>query len=150
VSFLERTIQPGEPGPKFRALTDEEIDAREAALNYAARIAESERPLPDKELQYLYDGFLRENILETKAVIALGLSFGESLTLSMDLEWVRFSDVWGEETGLAPPALTCYCSPINIIQKRLERKEALNIAQLRIDTISTLEESVAEGNIGRR
>jgi hypothetical protein len=146
----EKKIGPGEVGPDFRPLTDAERNAREVALNYAARIVGCERPLPDEQLQYLYDGFRREKISETKAIIALGLSFGESLTLHADLEWIRVIDEYGEETCLSPPGLTYYISPISMIQRRLARDETIDIAQLCQDTVGTIQDEIAGGNIGAR
>jgi hypothetical protein len=121
-----------------RDLTSDEIVALEQGLNFAAKLAQGDRPLSARELQVLYDAFLREHVTEPDAIISLGLAFGENIAHTEAFEWVRVEDEYGEETSLRLVGKTVYCHPISIIQKRLEAQEDADIGQLTGDTISNV------------
>ena len=131
--------------PKIRELNADEVLAVESGLAFAARIAAVERPLSLDQLQTLYDGFLNEAVDDANAVIALGLSFGQCVLSSGPFEWVRFQDDHGEETSLAVIGASICVHPISMIQKRLQRGEAISIEVLCNDTLATLGEQVSKG-----
>lgn len=112
--------------------------ALEAGLNFAARFAGAPRPLSTEAVEALYNAFLEEEIDDSDAIIALGLSFGETFLAHGDFEWVRVVDEYGDETCLALTGKTVFCAPISMIQKRLERGERPDIRLLREATIEQI------------
>lgn len=133
-----------------RELTVAEVEALEAALSFAARIARVERPLSLEQVQDLYDGFLEEEIDDADAIMALGLSFGQCLISSGPFEWVRVTDEYGEETSVAVIGATIYIHPISMIQKRLADREKIIVEQLCNDSLSHLGALVDKGNYSTR
>lgn len=134
---------------QIRPLADDEIKARDAGLEMAARLVGEPRPLSLAHVQALYDVLLVEEG-GTEALIALGLAFGEQVAAASDFEWVRVSDEYGDETCLAPPRKQIFCAPISMIQKRIGRQERLDIAVLRDETIATVRKRIAEGQAADR
>ena len=133
-----------------RELTVAEVEALDAALNFAARIARVERPLSLEQVQDLYDGFLEEEIDDVDEISALGLSFGQCLISSGPFEWVRVTDEYGEETSVAVIVATIYIHPISMIQKRLADREKVIFEQLCNDSLSHLGALVDKGNYSTR
>jgi Domain of unknown function (DUF3806) len=133
-----------------RELTVAEVEALEAALSFAARIARVERPLSLEQVQDLYDGFLEEEIDDADAIMALGLSFGQCLISSGPFEWVRVTDEYGEETSVSVAGATIYIHPISMIQKRLADGEKVIVEQLCNDSLSHLGALVDKGNYSTR
>lgn len=118
------------PVPIVRALSSEEISALEKGLDLAARLADAPRPLDITQVQRLYDDYLDEEIDNVEAIIALGLAFGDVMRRQGNLVWARVIDEYGEETCVAAPHKVVYSGSISMIQKRLARKEKVNLAQL--------------------
>ena len=133
----------------IRELTDHEIAARESSLDTAARLAGASRPLGTKHVQALYDVLVAEDAGD-EALIALGLAFGELIAAAPDFEWVRVSDEYGEETCVAARGKEISCAPISMIQKRIERRERVDIAELRDGIIASIRERIAEGSAKER
>ena len=123
--------------PVARDLTSEERLALEEGLDLAARIAHAPRPLDIADVQRLYDGYLDEGITDSDAIIALGLAFGDDVKRHGNLVWVRVIDEYGDETCLAAPHHIVFSAPISMIQKRLRRKEKVDLMQLREATLET-------------
>ena len=126
-------------------LDSDQQSALNDGLNFAARVASKDRPLNSKAVQELYDGFLNENISNPEAIIALGLSFGQLFVEYNEFEWVRVSDEYGEETVVSPKGWRTICSPISMIQKRLERNEQVNIINLYEHTLSSIRRIIEDG-----
>ena len=93
---------------------------------------------------------MEEAVEDTDAIIALGLSFGQCILSSGPFEWVRFSDEFAEEAGLAFEGITLYLLPISMIQKRLLRLEHVSIEALCNDTLTHICEQVKKGGLDRR
>ena len=134
---------------QLRPLTNDELAAREAGLDMAARLAGASRPLSVAHVQALYDVLLSEEAGD-EALIALGLAFGEQIAAISDFEWVRVSDEYGDETVVAAPKKEIFCAPISMIQKRIQRQERLDIAAFRDETIAIVRQRIAEGKAADR
>jgi predicted metalloprotease with PDZ domain len=106
----------------LRPLNPEELGAREAGLDMAARLVGARRPLVIAHVQALYDVLLESEPLD-EPLIALGLAFGDMIVARGGFEWVRISDEYGDETW----------------------KERLNIAELRDGTIEAIMKRIGEG-----
>src|SRR5581483_1648416 len=107
-------------GFEIRSLNKEEQAALEDGLRLSEELASTSGTLQPAQIQKLYDTALECAALDDATIIAIGLAFGQDLKLHGGYEWVRVSGAWGEETCLAVPRLTIFCSPISMIQKRLE------------------------------
>ena len=130
---------------QIRALSDDEIVARDAGLDMAADLIGAPRPLTLAQLQTLYDVLLTETATE-EALISLGLAFGEQLILSAPhFEWVRVSDQYGDETCVAVRGKEIFCAPISMVQKRIRRKEQIDLKLMRDGTIATIQSRIDEG-----
>jgi hypothetical protein len=125
-----------------RGLNAEEKVALEAGLDLAARIAGASRPLSLAQVQALYDGFLEEGITDTDSIIALGLAFGDDMVRHGGLIWVRVIDEYGDETCVSAPHHIVDAAPISMIQKRLNRKEDVDLLALRAATLQAIERQV--------
>ncbi|MGD2131322.1 MAG: DUF3806 domain-containing protein [Maricaulaceae bacterium] len=135
----------------LRPLSADELLALDEGLAFAMRISQaSQRPLSVQQVQSLYDSFLEEEIDAPDALIALGLAFGETIVEESNFEWVRAEDEYGEETCLSPPGKNIHCAPISMIQKRLRRKEAVSIEQLRDETIKVIRAKLDNNEIQDR
>ena len=133
-----------------RSLTVEEQSALNSGLDFAARIAWARRPLSLPDVQNLYDGFLEEEVEDADAIMALGLSFGQCLVGCGPFEWVRVIDEFGEETSVAAVGSAIYVHPISMIQKRLARRETVDIEQLCNDTLTQIGPKIASGDFSPR
>jgi hypothetical protein len=131
--------------PQISLLTPDLKSALESGLDLAARLAAAPRPLSDVHVEALYNAFLDEGVEDVEAIIALGLSFGESFVTRGGFEWVRVLDEYGEETCVAVLGKATFCSPISMIQKRLARAERPDIRLLREATIRDIEDMIAGG-----
>jgi hypothetical protein len=130
------------PLPVIRELSSDERAALEEGLDLAARIADVPRPLDISQVQRLYDDYLNEQITDSDAIIALGLAFGEEVRRKGKMVWARVIDEYGDETCVAAPKHMVNAAPISMIQKRLKRKERVNMAQLRDATIDAMEKQI--------
>ncbi len=129
--------------PVIRNLTDDEKCALNEGLALAANLVAGNLPLSVEQMQELYNALLETK--SEKAIIAAGLSFGQLIADKAGFEWVRVSDEWGEETSVSPPGVRLFCSPVSMIQKRLNRSEAVDIGALRDATISSLMQMIESG-----
>jgi len=127
---------------ELRTLTFDEVDALNAALDLAARLANAPRPLRSDLIEALYNRIHGSDLRNPTHIIALGLAFGDELLKHGDFEWVRVTDDYGEETCVAIRGLSVYCSPISMIQKRLSRSELPDFVELRKATIAMMEDMV--------
>lgn len=126
----------------IRSLTPEEISARDAGLELAARLAGVPAPMDIQQVQALYDALLAEGVYEGEASIAAGLALGALIAAQGEFEWVRISDEFGDETVLSPPGKDIHCAPISMIQKRLQRRENVDLACLRDGVIQTIHDRI--------
>jgi Domain of unknown function (DUF3806) len=83
-------------------------------------------------------------------VIALGVAFGELIVGKAGYQWVRVIDEWDSENSLSPIGWDACCHPTSMIQKRIERREAVQLSDLVDDTIYTIEKRIADGHVGIR
>lgn len=128
--------------PVIRKLNSDEFEALEQGLNMAARIADAPRPLGISHVQRLYDDYLDEQITDADAIIALGLAFGDEVRRKGKMVWARVIDEYGDETCVAAPKHMVHAAPISMIQKRLKRKERVDMTQLRDATIDAMEKQM--------
>jgi hypothetical protein len=129
----------------MRPLNSEEAAARDAGLELAARLVGFPPPLSMADVQTLYDVLLDVSDPPAEALIAAGLAFGEQIIAASDFEWMRVSDEFGDETCVAAPKNEIFCSPISMIQKRIEQKEGWDLVGLRDDTIAIIRKRIEEG-----
>ena len=123
---------------EIRNLNAEEISALSDGLNMAGRMLNYEGSIPANKVQELYDYFLNNGREFEEGVIALGLAFGALFIDGGGYEWARVSDEYGDETVVRINGKKLFCSPISMIQKRLDRREAINIQELYQDTVEAL------------
>jgi len=139
---MSKTPNQEEPSQVLRELNSDEREALEEGLELAARIADARRPLDILQVQRLYDDYLDEQITDTDAVIALGLAFGDEVRRRGNLVWARVIDEYGDETCVAAPKHKVHAAPISMIQKRLNRKERVNLTQLRDATLEAIAKQI--------
>lgn len=135
----------------LRPLSSDDIAARDAGLDLAARLIDASRPLRMNEVQALYDALLAGCIDgDGDASIALGLAFGEQIVSKAAFEWMRVADEYGEETCVSPFGKEIFCAPISMLQKRLKRREATDVARLRDEIIEVIERRIDEEAVADR
>ncbi len=115
----------------------------------AARLVGAVRPLTTAQVQALYDMLVTEEAGD-EAVIALGLAFGEQIVRVSGLEWARISDEYGDETCVAVRGREIFCAPISMIQKRIRRKERVEVGSLRDEMIAIIRKKIDEGQVADR
>lgn len=122
----------------IRAPTSEGAGALGAGLDMAARIADAPRPPELADVQRLCNDFISEDVTDQNALIAPGLAFGDDVARHGGLVWVRVIDQHGYETCIAPPHHMTRAAPISVIEKRLKRREAVDLTTLRTATLDTI------------
>ncbi len=133
-----------------RNLNSAELEALQAGLDLAARLANSDGPPSLDQVQILYDAFLAEYLDDSDAIIALGLAFGQCIVSSGPFEWVRCIDEYGDETSVSVVGAAIYIHPISMIQKRLASRERVVIEQLCDDSLAQLAGLVNKGGYAKR
>lgn len=134
----------------IRKLSDDERSALEEGLALAAKLVDGEPPLSTVQVQELYNALLTDHPGYAEGVIVAGLAFGELIAVEGGYEWVRVGDEYGEETMLSPCGTQIVCAPISMIQKRIAASEAINIAELRDETIKMLQRQIDGGDYRKR
>lgn len=135
----------------LRPLASDEVAARDAGLDLAARLINASRPLRLDQVQALYDAILGGRVDGGgDASIAVGLAFGEQIVSTAAFEWMRVSDEYGDETCVSPPGKEIFCAPISMIQKRLKRREAIDVARLRDEMIEVIQRRIDEESVADR
>jgi Domain of unknown function (DUF3806) len=135
---------------RLRQLSSDEVAARDAGLDLAARLIGAPRPLRIDQVQALYDALLVERADNRDASIALGLAFGEQIVATSEFEWVRVSDDYGDETCVSVPGKEIFCAPISILQKRLKRRETTDLTRLRYEMIEVIQRRIDEEAVADR
>ena len=136
---------------RLRPLLSDEIAARDTGLALAAQLVGASLPLRIDQVQALYDALLTARVDGGgDASIALGLAFGEQIVSTAAFEWMRVSDEYGEETCVSPPGKEIFCAPISMLQKRLKRREAIDVARLRDEMIALIHERIDEEGVDDR
>jgi hypothetical protein len=130
---------------KISGLTVEQAQAVDEAIALAADYLETDPPFSSVEVQRLYDAVARDHPENVEAQIAVGMAFGEMIISKADYEWVRASDGYGEETALCHRTAAVTCFPISMLQKRISKREEVDLAELRDATIAVVEEAVTNG-----
>ena len=131
---------------KISGLTVEQAPAVDEAIALAADYLATDPPFSPDEVQTLYDVVARERPHHVDAQIAVGIAFGEMIIDKTDYEWVRVSDEYGDETALCHRTAMVTCFPISMLQKRISKREEVDLVELRDATIATLEEAVTKDN----
>ena len=103
-----------------------------------------------EEIQSAYDAQLASGNMDEESLVALGAAFGEMICAHGDLEWVHLSDEYGSGPALAPVGFDVVCSPIEMIEKRLEDGEAVDLVELCSDTVATIARVIEAGEAGSR
>ena len=135
---------------EIRPLSKEEQAALDDGYKLAKRVLNETSSLAMSQIQHLYDVVLREHADNETILIALGIAFGEQLKTEEDLEWVRVSDEYGEETALSLKGLKVASFPISMIQKRIARKETMNLNYLKDAVINDLRMKRTSGEYDKR
>lgn len=131
---------------KISGLTVEQAQAVDEAIALAADYLATDPPFSPVEVQRLYDAVARDHSENVEAQIAVGMAFGEMIISKADYEWVRISDEYGEETALCHRAAAVTCFPISMLQKRISKREEIDLVELRDATIAVVEEAVTNGD----
>lgn len=135
----------------YRALTDAEMQARDQALAFLAEVSAVKQPITVEALQRVYEQALDEGLENnTNLIVALGIAFGQTFLSDPDFEWVRLHDEYGEETVIALKSYKLNAAPVSMIDKRLKRRERINLAELRREVIARLREIAAKDGVARR
>jgi len=103
-----------------------------------------------EDIQSAYDAQLASGYLDEQNLLALGAAFGEMICAQGDFEWVHVSDEYGSGPALAPVGFDVVCSPIEMVEKRLEDGEAVSLAELCADTVATIQRIIEAGEAGPR
>ena len=135
---------------QIRALNPEEEAARLSALQLAARLVGGTLPLSVEQVQALFLVIRDDHPDLDEGQIAIGIAFGELIVACGGFEWVRVTDEYGSETSLAPLGIQGACHPISMVQKRIERREDVDIRDLRDRTIDLIQNRVEEGHWAAR
>lgn len=136
--------------PVISPLTDSQIAEIDAALGRAAEWAGVDGSPGPEKVQEIYDAFLEQEINDSDWKLTLGIAFGQVLVDRGGLEWVRVMDSHGEEVCVAVQGKKCFCAPISMIEKRIDRAERLSIARLCADTLDLLDAQSQKTDIVRR
>ena len=131
---------------KISGLTAEQAQAVDEAIALAADYLATDPPFSPVEVQRLYDAVAKDHPDRLEAQIAVGMAFGEMIISKAGYEWVRASDEYGEETALCHRTAAVTCFPISMLQKRIAKREAVDLVELRDATIAVVEEAVIKGN----
>ena len=131
---------------KISGLTVEQAQALDEAIALAAEYLETDPPFSPVEVQRLYDAVAQRQPGHIEAQIAVGMAFGEMIVDKAGYEWVRVSDEYGEETALCHRAAAVTCFPVSMLQKRISKREEVDLVELRDATIAVVEEAVTNGN----
>lgn len=134
----------------IRPLSDEEESARQSALALASRLSGTQLPLGLSEVDALYRVIRDDHPDFEEGVIAIGIAFGELIARNGGYEWIRVTDEWGSETSLCAADWEAWCNPISMIQKRIHRREDVNLGDLCEDTIWTMQKQIDEGKAASR
>ncbi len=67
-----------------------------------------------------------------------------------DLEWVRVSDDYGDETCVSPAGNEIFCAPISMMQMRLQRRDMIDLAQLCDEVIERIYSTIDEAAVADR
>ncbi len=137
-----------EAGITHRALNAEEHAAMTEALQLADHLVGHDTPLDFAQVQGLYDQLLAQDAPDDDHVIALGIAFGAAINARAGFDWVRVTNQWGDETCVGPAHKTIHCAPISMVQKRLQRSEAIDLEQLANVVIRAIRTNIAEGKAG--
>lgn len=127
------------------SLTAEQGQAVDEAIALAADYLATDPPFSPAEVQRLYDAVARGRPDRVDAQIAVGMAFGEMIIAKAGYEWVRVSDEYGEETALCHRTAAVTCFPVSMLQKRLSRREEVDLVELRDSTIAVVEDAVTRG-----
>jgi len=131
---------------RISGLTIEQAQALGEAIALAADYLATDPPFSPVEVQRLYDAVVRDHSEHVDAQIAVGMAFGEMIIGKADYEWVRVADEYGEETALCHRAAAVTCFPISMLQKRISKREEVDLVALRDSTIAVVEQAVANGD----
>ncbi len=129
----------------IRGLTAEQAQALNEAIALAAEYLAADPPFSVAQVQELFNAVVRDHPENVKAQIALGAAFGELIVSQANYEWVRVSDEYGEETALCHRETAVTCFPISMLQKRISKREEVDLVELCDATIAVVAEAVATG-----
>ena len=136
--------------PALSPLTADQATAVDMAVARAAGWAGVDGPPRPEKVQEIYDAFLEQGIRDFDRLATLGIAFGQLLVDRGALEWVRVQDQHGEEVCVAVRGKQCFCAPISMMQKRIERDERLSVEQLCQDTLDLLDRQSQKPGVGVR
>jgi hypothetical protein len=67
---------------------------------------------------------------ETVKLQCLGITLGDAFVQDLGMEWVAVEDEYGRDPAVRYPGTTVVLFPLTMISKRIERGEAVNVAEL--------------------
>ena len=123
----------------YRPLSAAEHDRLLAGAELARRLVHGEGAPNFEQLQSLYDGFLDDLERPEDAVRALGVAFGDLMTVEGWLDWGMMIDAdFGDDFALIVQDRQLGCSPLSMIANRLEDGEPWDLRDLAASTVSQL------------
>lgn len=124
----------------YRDLEGPEQETLEAALRDAASFLQTENFRDLEIIQQAYDAAVSDGNRIRRNAQLIGYAFGQSLIEAVDfLSWRMLCDSeYGDEISLGVLDRSLGCSPVSMIQNRLEDRERWDLLQLRSDTIDRL------------
>ena len=127
-------------GKVVRAMTGDMLKRVEWQRNWVKGHLTDESPLKydtAEEKLLLLQGIIDSNFYQknqTMELQSLGITFGDLLVQSLDLEWVEVEDEYGVDPALRHKDTEKYKNillfPLTMISKRIEDGEEVNVRQL--------------------
>ena len=121
-----------------RPLLEYELKYVEDNIALAGAIIQKSEPLEFSDLQEIYDMLLAEHEPVAQFVAALGYAFGQKFVQHDWLEWAMLDDEYGKEIGIQVLGRSLTCTPVSMIQYRLEDRESWNLRELMETTVTHL------------
>lgn len=136
----------------FLPLTDDDNADLEADREFLAVVLE--RVYPDlrligtsedvEVLQHVLDGAPYSDQHEAE-LVALGTCLGDLLAISLELEWCRCDDEYGIDLGLRYQQTSLIVFPRDMIVKRVERDEQVDLQMLYDGSIQEVQRLIESG-----
>lgn len=125
--------------PLYRDLSKQELDRLLEGAQLARRLCGASGEPSAAQLQTLYDALLADAGRTDEAVQGLGFGFGGLLIRHDWLEWAMLEDAeFGDDFAVVVSGRELGCSPLTMMQYRLEDREPWNLADLAEETVSKL------------
>lgn len=136
----------------FLPLTDEDVAVLESDREFLDRVLKQNYPdlrligtSEDVEvLQQVLDGGSQSDPYEAE-LVALGTCLGDLLASALHLEWCRCDDEYGIDLGLRYQQTSLIVFPRDMIIKRVEREEQVDLQMLYDGSIHEVQRLIDSG-----